>query len=115
MAKLSVITDPTLAPGFRLAGVEVFAVRSAAEARQILLRLLDEGEAGVIAMSDEYLAGLDAALRQRIEAGYKPVVVAIPGGGEAAAEESRRRHIAELIRRAIGIRIAFRPEEEERE
>jgi len=114
MARLSVITDPTLAPGFRLAGGEVFAVRSPAEARQVLQRLLDEGEAGVIAVSDEFLTGLDDALRQRIEAGYKPVVVAIPGGGSAAAEALRSRHITELIRRAIGIRITFRAEEAEK-
>ncbi|MFQ6058309.1 MAG: V-type ATP synthase subunit F [Anaerolineae bacterium] len=113
MAKLMVITDPTLAPGFRLAGVEVFAASTAGEAKEILLSLIDEGEAGVIAVHAGYLAGLDEATRRRVEEGYRPVVIGIPTGRLVAPEERRSRHIAELIRRAIGFRITFREEAEE--
>ena len=111
MAKLTVITDPTLAPGFRLAGVQVHMASTADEARRLLLSLIDEGEAGVIAVNAEYLAVLDEMTRRRIEASYKPVVVGLPSGAATSPGEQRSRHIAELIRRSIGFRIAFRGEE----
>ncbi|HXH14013.1 MAG TPA: V-type ATP synthase subunit F [Alphaproteobacteria bacterium] len=111
MAKLVVITDPTMAPGFRLAGVEVHAANTVDEARRLLMALIEEGEAGVIAMNASYLEALDDIMRRRIEASYKPVVVALPSGEAVTPEARRSRQIAELIRRAIGVRITFRGEE----
>ena len=110
MAKLVVITDPTLAAGFRLAGVEVHTASTADEARRLLLTLMEEGEAGVIAMNANYLAALDEITRRRLAASYKPVVVGLPTGIPVAPEESRSRQLAELIRRAIGVRLTFRGE-----
>jgi len=112
MAKLAVITEPALAPGFRLAGVEVHTAYSAAEAEQLLRVLIDEGEAGVIAVHAPYLATLDERTRRRLEARATPVVVGLPTGLAVTAEEPRSRHLAELIRRAIGFRITFRGEAE---
>jgi hypothetical protein len=40
----------------------------------------------------------------------KPVVVSLPVGADVLPEQRRSRQIAELIRRAIGIRITFREE-----
>ncbi len=108
MAKLTIITNPTLAPGFRLAGVEVIAAESQDSARRALVRLLDEGEAGIIAIDTPYLNGLDFNTARRIEELVKPVVVSLPIGAAVLPEERRSRQIAELIRRAIGIRMTFR-------
>lgn len=108
MAKMAVITDPALASGFRLAGVEVHAVGSAEEARRLLLTLMDEAESGVIAINADYLSALDDMTRRRLEESYRPVVVALPTGVALAPMERRSSRIAELIRRAIGIRITFR-------
>ncbi len=113
MAKLTVITDPSIAPGFRLAGVETFAVGGVAEAQQVLLRLLAEGETGVVAMDSTYLARLDDPIRRRIETGYRPIVIAIPTGVSTGTGARRSRFIAELIRHAIGIRITFQEEGEQ--
>ncbi|MCL5951934.1 MAG: hypothetical protein M1132_09465 [Chloroflexi bacterium] len=110
MAKLTVVTNPTLAPGFRLAGVDVIAADSQEGARNALIRLLDEGEAGIIAIDAPFLSGLDYATARRIEEMVKPVVVSLPPGGEVLPEQRRSRQIAELIRRAIGIRMTFREE-----
>lgn len=110
MAKLMVITNPALAPGFRLAGVEVIAAENQERAHNALVRLMDEGEAGIIAMDAPYFSGLDYATARRIEETIKPVVVSLPIGAEVLPEQRRSRQIAELIRRAIGIRITFREE-----
>ena len=108
MAKLTVITNPALAPGFRLAGIEVIAAESVQAARDALARVMDEPEAGIIAMDAPYFAALDYATARRIDELVKPVVVSLPVGVYALPEQRRSRQIAELIRRAIGIRITFK-------
>ncbi len=108
MAKLTVITNPTLAPGFRLAGVEVVQASSHERAQSELVRLLDEGEAGIIAIDTGFLSALDYATTRRIEEMVKPVVVSLPVGADVLPEQRRSHQIAELIRRAIGIRMTFR-------
>jgi len=108
VAKLTVITQPALAPGFRLAGVEVIAAENRESARNALVRLIDEGEAGIIAVDAPYLNALDYATARRIEEMVKPVVVSLPTGADILPEQRRSRQIAELIRRAIGIRMTFR-------
>ncbi len=111
MAKLTVITQSSLAPGFRLAGVEVIAADNRESARNALVRLIDEGEAGIIAIDAPFLSDLDYSTARRIEEMVKPVVVSLPIGTETLPEQRRSRQIAELIRRAIGIRMTFREEE----
>ena len=108
MAKLTVITNPSLAPGFRLSGVDVIPADNDVQARDALVRLLDEGETGIIAIDAPYYSTLDYATARRIEEAVKPVVVSLPIGAELPPEGRRSRQIAELIRRAIGIRMTFR-------
>ncbi len=111
MAKLTVITNPSLAPGFRLAGVDVVIAENGTSARDVLSRLIDEGEAGIIALDAPYFSALDPATAHRIEELVKPVVVSLPIGTETLPEQRRSRQIAELIRRAIGIRMTFREQD----
>ncbi len=108
MAKLTVITNPTLAPGFRLAGVEVIAADNYERARTVLAQLIDEGEAGIIAVDAPFLNTLDYTTKRRIEEMIKPVVVSLPTGTDVLPEQRRSRQIAELIRRAIGVRMTFK-------
>ena len=108
MAKLTVITNPSLAPGFRLAGVQVITADNSERASTVLGQLIDEGDAGIIAIDAPFLSELDYATRRRIEAMIKPVVVSLPTGTTVLPEQRRSRQIAELIRRAIGVRMTFR-------
>lgn len=108
MARLAVITEPALVPGFALAGVEVYGAVSPAEARRVLMVLMGEPDVGIIAIHSSHLSALDAAARRRVSESTKPVVVAVPSGVPTEAGEPRSREIAELIRRAIGFRITFR-------
>jgi len=112
VAKLTIITNPTLASGFALAGVEVITAESDEVARRALAHLLDEGEAGIIALDASYLNALDHATARRMDELVKPVVVALPVGANVLPEQRRSRQIAELIRRAIGILMTFRDSEQ---
>lgn len=86
----------------------MFEADTTERARSALERLMDEGEAGIIAMDAPYFSALDDEMRRRIEKRVKPVIVSLPVGTEGSPPERRSRQIAELIRRAVGIRIAFR-------
>jgi V/A-type H+/Na+-transporting ATPase subunit F len=108
MAKLAVITEPSLAAGFSLAGVDVYGAPSPAEAKRILLALMSEPEVGIIAIHAGYLSALDEATRRRASESAKPVVVAVPSGVPTEGGERLSHAIAEMIRRAIGFRITFR-------
>lgn len=112
MGRLMVITSPDLAPGFQLAGVETFAVETIEEAETVLQRLLTGGEASLIVVRRALLQAMDARLQRRAETSYQPVVMAIPGAMLTLARGEHRRHIAELIRRAIGFHITFGDEQQ---
>jgi len=111
MARLAVITDPTLAPGFRMAGVEVHTARTSDEAKALMHALMSEADMAIIAMNVNFLSDFDEPTRRRIEESTTPVVVALPAGEAVPPEARRSRRIAELIRRAIGFRISFKGEE----
>lgn len=118
MARVVVITEPLLAPGYQLAGAETIMARSAAEAGQHLRTLLASAEpqgtdpVGVIGVHAPYLAHLDEELQRRIEATVLPVVIALPSGAAAVAGEAHRERVVRMLQRAIGYQITFAPEED---
>ena len=65
MSRLLVVTQPELASGFHLAGVDAFAAANAEEARQLIAKWLDSGESGLLGVDEKLLAGFDAAFRRR--------------------------------------------------
>jgi V/A-type H+-transporting ATPase subunit F len=105
MYRFLVLTDPDTAAGFRMAGVETREAVNAEEARQVLPALLQEEDAGIIAVSEEFMQALDDGLMTRIEQTARPIVIPIPGrarGGGGMA------YIERLLRRAIGYNIVLR-------
>ncbi|HWP57649.1 MAG TPA: V-type ATP synthase subunit F [Candidatus Acidoferrales bacterium] len=108
MAKIVVITRPAQAAGFALAGAESYSAANAGEAKEILLRLMEDPEVGVVAIDAGYLNALDQTTRTQVSESYAPVVVALPSGLPTEAGERPGEQIAEMIRRAIGFRISFK-------
>ena len=111
MSHLLVVTRSSLVPGFRLAGVEAFAADDAEEAQSVIARWLAADESGLVAIDDALLAALDPAFRRRLEAADLLPHLAIPGGEPLRPGASRRRRIAELIRKAVGFHITFQGEQ----
>ena len=108
MAKIAVITQPGPAAGFALAGVDSYAAATTAEARKVLLQLMEDLEVGIVAIDAAHLNALDQGTRRRVSESLMPVVVALPSGLPTAAGERPSEQIAEMIRRAIGFRISFK-------
>ncbi len=111
MSRLLVVVRPSLVSGFQLAGVEAFPVDDAEEAEGLINHWIEAGEKGLIAIDDELLAGFDVSFRRQLEAADQLPYLAIPTGEPRGPAAMRRRHVAELIRRAIGFRITFRGEQ----
>lgn len=108
MAKIAVITQPAPAAGFALAGVDSYSAATQAEAKKLLLTLLEDSEVGVVAIDAAYLKALDQSTRKRASESQMPVVVALPSGVPTEEGERPSEQIAEMIRRAIGFRISFK-------
>ncbi len=111
MSRLLVIARPSLAPGFQLAGVEAFSANDAEEAQTLIGQWAEAGEKGLMAIDDELLAGFDASFLRKLEMADQLPYLAIPAGEPRGSAGMRKRHVTELIRRAIGFRITFRGEQ----
>lgn len=109
MARLIVITTPGLAAGYRIGGATVVAAGTPEQAAQSLAELVDERDVGVIGIHAPFWEALDTELKQRLERQVLPVVVDIPAGAEGE-QQTRRRRLVEMLRHAIGQRIAFHVE-----
>jgi len=106
LGKLTIITNSELATGFRLAGVEVLPAETAEEARDLLFPLLRQEDISIVAINDDYLAGLREDERRRLWETYRPLVIGIPTGA-LSPERSRTDYIVELIRWAVGFEVAL--------
>lgn len=110
-ASLTVVTPADLEPGFRLAGVAVRIAADAVETADAVADLIAEGERGVIAVYEPFLAGVDATRRGQWEASVSPVVVGLPSGLDVEPATGRRARLAGLLQRAVGYHITFGDEE----
>ncbi len=115
MSNLLVLTRSALVPGFRLAGVDAFGVEDVESAQELIVRWLEAGEVGLLAIDDGLLERMDPSLLKRLKDSDQLPYLAIPGGQPLGPEASRRHRIAEMIRRAIGFHITFKGEEAEEE
>jgi len=108
MARLCVVAKPDLVDGFRLAGAEVHLAPSPELAAEIVRALLRRPDVGLIVLDADYYSGLDDRLRRQVDRSASPIVVALPVGRPVGSGESRSAHVAELIQRAIGLRMAVK-------
>lgn len=112
MSQLFVVTRPVLVPGFQLAGVDAHGVEDVESAQALIEKWLVAGEVGLLAIDDGLLTQMDRTFLKRLAASEHLPYLAIPGGQPLGPETSQRHRIAALIRRAIGVHITFKGEEE---
>jgi vacuolar-type H+-ATPase subunit F/Vma7 len=113
MSRLLVITRPTLVSGFRLAGVDAYGVENIEDAENLIDNWLKADEVGLLAIDDGLMEVMALSVKKRLEEYEKLPYITIPGGGSLGTGFSRRHHITEMIRRAIGFHITFKGEDTE--
>jgi vacuolar-type H+-ATPase subunit F/Vma7 len=102
MKKIVVIGDQLLSLGMKLSGVkETYPLGKEEEPDKLLSELFERKDIGIIIASEGTLARVkDRRLVHRIENSLDPVVISIPGYGEA---ETNTDTLRRLILRAVGI------------
>ena len=113
MYKAIVITDPETADGFRLAGVDVVEADGPEDAREQIKMLLDDENAGILAVNESFYDAIDEKTRERIDSIYRPIVIPLPVKETVEMAGERRAYLARLIHRAIGFDITLRAREGE--
>ena len=100
--KVLVIGHPEAVLGFSLVGVHGQAAGTAAEANQALDEALSTPDVGIILVTENVAALIQARMDELKRQSTVPLVVEIPGPEGTRAE---RPPLSEIIRRAIGVRI----------
>ncbi len=107
MSKLRAIVRPGLVAGFRLAGVEAYSAEDVEAAEKLIMSWLDAGETCLAAIDDNLLAHISPAIIKRIDASDNLLMIGIPSGEPTETSVTRSDRIARMIRRSIGVHIAF--------
>jgi V/A-type H+-transporting ATPase subunit F len=110
--KTIVVTDPESADGFRLAGVDVVEADTPEAAVEHIKRLLDDENAGILAINESFYNALDEKTLEKIDSVYRPIVIPLPVKETVEMAGERRAYLARLIHRAIGFDITLRAREE---
>ncbi len=100
--KLMVIGNPAAVLGFSLVGVEGRAASNAAEANQALDSLLAAPDVGIILVTDDIAALIEARMEALKMHSTVPLVVEIPSPGGPPSGKSP---LSEVVKRAIGIKL----------
>lgn len=105
MYRVTVITDPETATGFRLAGVEVREVTSPQQTLEHLRSLLTL-DYGVVAVNEDLLKGLDDDLSRLMRGRETPIIIPFPA--PRAQLETGEDYIARLVKEHIGFYVKLR-------
>ena len=108
MLSCRVVTDSESALGFRLAGLEVSAVRDAQEVESVVGKIIAGGGCGILLVQEDFFDAIGEPLRRRIDRAGLPLVVPIPVGASWWSEERSMEYILRLIRRSIGYQMRIR-------
>lgn len=105
---VTVIVPPDLADGYRLAGVHTEQAVTAADAGEVLGRLM-AGQRGVVAVYPPFLRELGARSRRLIARAEGVLVVALPEGVTPGEPARTGENLRDLLARAVGYEFTFDP------
>jgi len=98
--KIAVMTDPESATGYRLAGLQTAVAADEAEAREVLVRMIQEGDYILIGVSEKLLPDLYQAVKREMRGRDLPILLSVPSpvtGEDKDAEAYMRRLILSTI------------------
>lgn len=107
MERLAVITDPSTATGFRLAGIETFEVSDVHEMRSKVLELMKSDSYGLIAVNEDLGSDLGDDINRLVKTQALPVILPfpVPKGGRV---ESGEAYLSKLVKQAIGFYVKLK-------
>lgn len=105
--RVAVVSDATVALGFRLAGVRPQVVGSKEAAASLLSSMVDDPKWGVILVQEDMMPDVPPSGRRRSREGL-PVLVPFPAPSLERPPGEAEAYVAELLRRAVGYRVRLR-------
>jgi V/A-type H+-transporting ATPase subunit F len=105
--KIAVLTDPESAAGYRLGGLEVALAHDPAEARTVLVRLIQTEEYALIIVNMTLLPDPYLAVKREMRGRNIPVLLAAPAHRVAVtvAGEDAKTYLRQMIRETMGYEI----------
>ena len=103
--RVRVLCRPAIAAGFRLAGLAPDEAENAAEGARRLAALIEQPDAGVVLVQQDFYAALPEADRRGLSRRPLPLVVPFPAPTWVPPLEGPEAFITELLRQAIGYRV----------
>jgi len=102
--KIAVLTDPESAAGYRLAGLDVAVAADTAEARKVLVRMIQAGDYILIGVSEALLPDPYQVVKREMHGRDLPVLLAIASPFSAGVErgEDAETFMRRLILSTIG-------------
>jgi vacuolar-type H+-ATPase subunit F/Vma7 len=105
--RIGVVSDRTVAPGFRLAGLDPHPVASPSEATEVLREMMDDDRFGVVLVQED-LVPEGAPTPTRKDRPGLPLLVLFPPPRVERAEDEALAYVTELLRSAVGYRVRLR-------
>ncbi len=105
--RIAALTDVESAAGYRLAGLYVAVAADAAEAREILVHMIQEGDYILIAVSEALLPDPYEAVRREMHGRDLPVLLAMtsPLSAVAGREKDAEAFVRRLVLSTLGHEI----------
>ena len=103
--RVRVLCRPSIAAGFRLAGFDPVEAGDASEGARRLLGMLDDPEAGVVLVQEDFHDTLPPGERRGLARRALPLVVPFPVPSLVPPPGGPEAFIADLLRQAIGYRV----------
>jgi vacuolar-type H+-ATPase subunit F/Vma7 len=102
--KVRVVTRPSLAAGFELAGLTVERADDGAAAADVVTRWAGDSNVGVVLVDDELYKALPSDLLRKLDRQALPVIASVPAPRWDERSDAEA-HILEILRQAIGYRV----------
>jgi vacuolar-type H+-ATPase subunit F/Vma7 len=99
-----VVTRPSLAAGFELAGLAVARASDWQAAADVVTRWAGDPDVGVVLVDDELFKTLPGELLRRLDRQALPVIASVPAPRWDERSDAEA-YILEILRQAIGYRV----------
>lgn len=102
--KVRVVTRPSLATGFELAGLAVEHANDGHAAAEVLTRWAGDPDVAVVLVDDGLYTALPSDLLRRLDRQAVPVIASVPAPRWDERSDAEA-YILEILRQAVGYRV----------
>ncbi|HOJ00390.1 MAG TPA: V-type ATP synthase subunit F [Anaerolineaceae bacterium] len=111
MNKLVVITIPSMANGYRLAGLEAYGVTDSTALAELLEEFIEKSEPLLLAIDDDLFSHLDQKTVAALRNCKNLALVTIPGRTGKMNKKTSQEYLSKMVRHATGTQFHLKGDE----